>query len=73
VNRVVILGEPGRVGGFRLAGATIIEAAGPEEVERAWGALPTDTTLLVLTPRAAEIVGVRLPERMRLTWVVMPG
>ena len=72
MNRVVVLGEPGRVGGFRLTGATVIDADGPEEVDRAWAALPTDTTLLILTPRAAGVVGVRLPERARLTWVVMP-
>jgi vacuolar-type H+-ATPase subunit F/Vma7 len=73
VNRVVVLGEPGRVGGFRLTGATVIDAVGSEEVDHAWAALPTDTTLLILTPRAAEVIGVRLPERSRLTWVVMPG
>lgn len=73
MNRVVVLGELGRVGGFRLAGATVIEAAGPEEVDRAWRALPTDTTLLILTPQAAAVVGARLAERARLTWVVMPG
>ncbi|MGZ8437163.1 MAG: hypothetical protein ACXWXR_01320 [Candidatus Limnocylindrales bacterium] len=73
MNRVVVLGEPGRVGGFRLAGVTVIDADGPDEVGRAWAALPTDTTLLILTPKAAEVVGARLPERARLTWVVMPG
>ena len=72
MNRIVVLGEPGRVGGFRLTGATVIDAVGLEDVERAWIALPTDTTLLILTPRAAEVVGVHLPERARLTWVVMP-
>ena len=72
MNRIVVLGEPARVGGFGLAGATVIEATGPEEVESAWRTLPPDTTLLVLTPRAATLVGARLPDRARLTWVVMP-
>ena len=73
MNRIVVLGEPGRVGGFRLGGATVIEAQGSDDVERAWRALPGDTTLLILTPGAAEVIADRLPERARLTWVVMPG
>lgn len=72
MNRIVVLGEPGRVGGFGLAGATVIEATGSEEVESAWRTLPLDTTLLVVTPRVAALVGARLPDRARLTWVVMP-
>jgi vacuolar-type H+-ATPase subunit F/Vma7 len=73
MNRVVVLGEPGRTGGFRLTGATVIEATGPVEVDRAWRTLQMDTTLLILTPMAEAVVSVRLPERARLTWVVMPG
>lgn len=71
-GRIVALGEAGRVGGFGLAGASVVEAAGPDEVERAWRALPADTALLVLTPRAADVLRARLPDRPRLTWVVMP-
>ena len=73
MNRVLVLGEPARVGGFRLTGATVIDADGPEDVDRAWAELPTDITLLILTPAAAEVVRARLSERARLTWVVMPG
>lgn len=73
MNRIVVLGEASRVGGFRLAGASVVEAAGPAEVERVWRSLPADTALLVLTPRAAEVLQARLPDHPRLTWVVMPG
>lgn len=73
MNRIVVLGEPGRVGGFRLAGATVMEATGQSEVDRAWRALPADTALLILTQRAAAVVRDRLPEHALLTWVVMPG
>ncbi len=72
MNRIVVLGEPERVGGYRLAGATVVEATEPAAVEQAWQALPADTTLLVLTPRAASIVGARLRDRVGLVWAVMP-
>lgn len=73
MTRIVVLGEPGRVRGFRLAGATVIEADGPGDVERAWLTLPPDTAVLVLTSRAVAVLDGRLAERSRLTWVVMPS
>ncbi len=71
MNRVVVLGEPERTRGYRLAGATVIEAATAAEVERAWSGLPADTMLLVLTRDAVAVVANRLAERPRLIWAVL--
>jgi len=50
---VVALGEAVRVGGFALAGATVLVAENPEAVCRAWASLPHDVSVVVLTPQAA--------------------
>lgn len=71
-SRIVVLGEASLVDGFRLAGASVLAAAGPGQVEQAWRSLPEDTALLVMTPMAAGVLGARLVDRPRLTWVVMP-
>lgn len=72
MRRIVVLGDPGRVRGFRLAGVTVIDAAEPRGIEQAWESLPEDTAVLVLTADAAAVLADRLEERPRLTWVVMP-
>ena len=72
MNRIVVIGEPGRTRGFRLAGATVMEADGPAELDRAWTNLPSDTTLLILTHRAADRLRDPLSARSRLPWAVMP-
>jgi vacuolar-type H+-ATPase subunit F/Vma7 len=72
MRRIVVLGEAYRVRGFRLAGATVIEAGGATEVAAAWSALPPDTALLILTADAARVVRPRLEERPRMVWAVMP-
>lgn len=72
MRRIVVLGEASRVRGFRLAGATVIEAAGSTEIAAAWSALPPDTVLIILTAAAAAVVRDRLVERPRLVWAVMP-
>lgn len=72
MNRIVALGAPELLGGYRLVGATVLEAADDAAVDRAWAALPADTAVLVLTPAAARRLAGRLPERVRLTWAVLP-
>jgi vacuolar-type H+-ATPase subunit F/Vma7 len=72
MRRIVVLGDPGRVRGFRLAGVTVLDATRPRAVERAWESLPDDTAVLVLTADAATVLADRLVERPRLTWAVMP-
>lgn len=72
MRRIVVLGEPSRVRGFRLAGVTVVEATGVAEVTRMWEALPADAVLVILTADAAEAIQTRLAERPRLIRAVMP-
>ena len=53
MGAVVIVGEPALVHGYAMAGATVVPAEGPAQVRRAWGRLTADTTLVILTARAA--------------------
>jgi vacuolar-type H+-ATPase subunit F/Vma7 len=62
---VVVLGESVRVQGYSLAGAKTIVADSPDEVQREWGALDGDVTLVVLTPFAAETLGDAVLTRTR--------
>ena len=72
MRRIVVLGDPGRVRGFRLAGATVIDAVGARGIERAWASLPDDTAVLVVTADVATVLADRFDERPRVTWAVMP-
>jgi vacuolar-type H+-ATPase subunit F/Vma7 len=72
MGQVVVLGEPVRVMGYALAGALAIEAEG-QDVARAWASLPSDTSLVVLTPAAARALGEAvLTERGDPLIVTMP-
>jgi vacuolar-type H+-ATPase subunit F/Vma7 len=53
MGRIVVLGEAPAVDGFALAGATVIPAADPEAVRRAWETLPADAAVVVLTASAS--------------------
>jgi hypothetical protein len=50
----------------------LIAAAEPDELVRAWEALPDDVAVVILTPSAHRVLGERLGERPRLLWTVMP-
>lgn len=69
MSRIAVLGEPPRVSGWLLAGALIVTAVGPDDVRRAWEALPDDVEIVVLTPAAAEALEPTGDHRMR---VVLP-
>jgi len=62
VGSVVVIGEPALVAGYAMAGATTMPAHGPGEVRQAWDALPSDTTLVILTAAAAGAVADRVSE-----------
>jgi vacuolar-type H+-ATPase subunit F/Vma7 len=72
MRRIVVLGEAGRVRGYRLAGATVVEARGSTEISAAWSTLPPDTVLLILTADAAAALRHLLADRPRLVWAVIP-
>lgn len=67
-----VIGEAVRTGGFVLAGAVVITAEDAEQVRAAWGALPADVAVLVLTPRAAAWLGDLPRSRPGLLIAVMP-
>jgi hypothetical protein len=54
---VVGLGEPATVRGLALAGVPVLPAVTPEQVHRAWAALPADTAVVLMTPAAFEALG----------------
>lgn len=72
MGTVVAIGEQVRVGGWALAGVTVLAAERPEEVRRAWTELPVQTALVIVTPVAAEALGIELLESTRPLTVVMP-
>ena len=68
---IVVLGEATRVEGFALAGAIVIPADDPDAVRRACRSLPEDTSVVVLTEKAAVSLGDGAVPRGVLT-TVMP-
>ena len=70
--RVVVIGEPLRVGGLVLAGALACPAAGRDQALAAWRSLPPDVAVVVLTPRAAAWLDGELGQRRDVLPVVMP-
>jgi vacuolar-type H+-ATPase subunit F/Vma7 len=71
MSRVVALGPSARVAGFALAGVTVLETD-EDGVLGAWGRLPDDTGLLLLTPDAVEALKERLAGRERVLWAQIP-
>ena len=70
---LVALGEAVRVGGFALAGATVLIAESPEAVCRAWTSLPRDVSVVVLTPQAAGyLADAAIPLKGVMTAVMPP-
>lgn len=61
---VAVLGEPPRVEAWALAGAVVVAAAGPDDVRRAWDALPPDVEVVILTPAAAGVLGTAVQDRL---------
>jgi vacuolar-type H+-ATPase subunit F/Vma7 len=72
MTHIVALGESDQVQGFALAGVRLIATAEPDELVRAWEALPDDVAVVILTRSAHRVLGERLGERPRLLWTVMP-
>lgn len=56
MGQVVALGEPELIAGFALAGATVIPADDAQAARAAWDQLPETVTLVVLSPRAANVL-----------------
>lgn len=71
-GRVAAIGERTAVQGFGLAGALVHVAETPDDVLAAWGALPPDVAVVLLSRAAACVVPDRSPGTLPLT-VVIPG
>ncbi|GHF07711.1 MULTISPECIES: hypothetical protein [Streptomyces] len=72
MGTVVAVGEETGVAGFALAGAVLRPAAQAEEVRAVWRSLPAGTSLVILTPAAAEALGDEALECRDPLTVVMP-
>jgi vacuolar-type H+-ATPase subunit F/Vma7 len=66
------LGSWRQLAGYELVGVEVVAAEDPEEVCRAWGALPDDVAVVLLTPEARSFLPDRLLPADRL-WAVIPG
>ncbi|WP_099023935.1 V-type ATP synthase subunit F [Mycolicibacterium palauense] len=56
MGTVAVIGEPGLVGGYALAGALVVPAADAAEARRAWRELPESVAMVILTAAAARAV-----------------
>ncbi|MGZ4305072.1 MAG: V-type ATP synthase subunit F, partial [Solirubrobacteraceae bacterium] len=73
MSQIVAIGERERVGGFALAGVEVVVADEPDGARAAWGALPVDVALVILTHAAHAALGAdELDPRGRRLWVVLP-
>jgi vacuolar-type H+-ATPase subunit F/Vma7 len=73
VGRFVVIGETSRVEGFALGGALVICADDPQGVREAWTSLPPDAAVVVLTARAAAVVGADAARHDRALVAVVPS
>jgi len=71
-GRVAVIGERSAVAGYGLVGALVMQAEDKASVDAHWAGLPDDVAVVVLTARAAELLGEQpLRASTRLT-TVMP-
>jgi vacuolar-type H+-ATPase subunit F/Vma7 len=66
-----VIGETVQTEGFALAGAVVLTADDPGQAHAAWGSLPADVTLVVLTANAAAWLAGALPSRAGVLVAVM--
>lgn len=56
MGRIAAIGEAVRVQGLALAGVLVLPGDDADQVRTSWATLPSDVELVILTPRAAELV-----------------
>ncbi len=69
---IAALGEQALLEGYRLAGARVYAAETDDEVRRAWAALPKNTGMVLLTPRAASALGAAVSNPLSPLTAVLP-
>ncbi|MFI0789880.1 hypothetical protein ACH4Q6_30280 [Streptomyces lydicus] len=72
MGTVVAIGEGTKTSGFALAGVLVRPADDPDGVRAAWGELPGDVTLVILTQAAAAALGPAALDAPHPLTVVMP-
>ncbi|MVU78461.1 hypothetical protein GPX89_14550 [Nocardia sp. ET3-3] len=72
MGSVVVLGEASQVAGYRLAGATVLEAEDPAAVRKAWADIGSDAVAVLVTAAAARSLTAELAATSLLT-AVMPS
>lgn len=70
---VAALGEQALLEGFQLAGVVLYPAETPEEALHAWGSLPRDVAVVVLTERSAAALAAVLASYPSPMTVVLPS
>jgi vacuolar-type H+-ATPase subunit F/Vma7 len=71
MGTVAVIGEPGQVTGYLLAGATVLAAADADASRQAWASLDPGVALVIVTAAAGRHLADELESSTRLT-VVMP-
>ncbi len=69
---VVALGADADLAGFALAGVRVLRTETDEEIRRAWKTLDDDVGLVILDPRAAEVLDDVLDARPHTLTAVTP-
>ncbi len=73
MGRVAVIGEQTEVSGYSLAGVLVLPAEGDDAVHGAWGSLPDDVAVVILTSRAARTLGDARTAKLLPFTVVMPS
>jgi vacuolar-type H+-ATPase subunit F/Vma7 len=72
MSTIVAIGEEQRIGGFALAGVSVMAAADEAAARTAWEALDAEVGLVILTPAAAQGLRRELTSAPRRLWVELP-
>jgi vacuolar-type H+-ATPase subunit F/Vma7 len=73
MGTIAVIGEAVRTAGFGLAGAIVFECETPDEVRKAWDALPNHVVSVILTPAADAALRPNVDRDAKLPVVVMPS
>jgi vacuolar-type H+-ATPase subunit F/Vma7 len=71
MDNVAVIGEEARIQGYALAGATLYPAEDADAVRTAWGTLPAEVAVVILTAAADAALADRDPTAVRPLVTVM--
>ena len=70
MSRIAALGGWTELAGYALAGVEVVDVRDPEAVRRAWGGLPDDVAVVLLTAEARRALPDTILPRERLSSVL---